>query len=530
MVASSQNLASMAGAEILAAGGNAADAAIAVAAGLQVTQPCSTGLGGDCFVLYYNVGDKKVYGLNGSGKSAKSATLARMKKEGFEDRIPHWHAHTVTVPGAPAGWVDFHERFGKLSMSKVLEPAILLAEEGFPVSQYTSMWWQEGVINQVSRHKHGHELMIAGRGPHPGEIMKNPTLASSLKVLAEEGKDPFYKGKIAERIVAAVNEAGGEFCMEDLARHKSKWVEPIGLEYKGRTVWEIPPNGQGLAVLIALNVVKHMNLARRDSVTRHHQLIEAMRIGFADAASHICDPDFHKVPIKELLSVSYGKERATCIDLENVTIPKAGKFFDKKSEGTDTVYFCTADKDGNSASFINSNFIHFGTGIVPEKCGYSLQNRGHGFVLEKGHPNVIAPEKRPFHTIIPGMITEKSDEFHSSFGVMGGSMQAQGHLQVVISLLYDNNDPQGTLDAPRFQLMGNLYGGEVQLEQPLMGDISKGLLQRGHQIGYPWAEKDRFHFGLGQIIMSNRGGITDDSPNVWWGGSDSRGDGSAIGL
>lgn len=525
MVASSQTLASMAGVDILRLGGNAADAAIATAAALQVTQPCSTGLGGDCFALYFNDKDQKVYAMNGSGRAGSRLNAERLKKEGFENRIPHDHAYCVTIPGAPAAWFDFHERFGKLSLEKVLASAIELAENGFPVSQYTALWWQDGAKAQLSKHRFGHELMIEGRGPYPGEIVRLSTLADSLKTLAVEGKTPFYQGEIAEKIVAAVNEAGGDLVLKDLVNHRTDWVEPIGLEFADKMVWECPPNGQGLAALIALNVVKHLELQQRNSVERYHQLIQAMRIGFADAAAYNGDPEFSVIPVQNLLSAEYGRKRSKEIDLTKMTVPQAGVFDHTQSVGTDTVYFCTADKEGNACSFINSNFIGFGSGIVPQGCGYSLQNRGHGFVLTKGHRNELQPGKRPYHTIIPGMITNKDNSLHSTFGVMGGWMQPQGHLQVLVSLLQDNVDPQAALDGARFQLEDGLPAGKVWLESPLEGDIANGLKELGHEIiiinGH-----DRHLFGIGQIIMKVDKGTAQP---VLWAASDSRGDGCAIG-
>lgn len=525
MVASSQYLATQAGLKILAKGGNAADAAIATTACLQVTQPCSTGLGGDCFVLYYDCASGKIAALNGSGRAGKRLTIERMKKIGFGERIAIDSAHTVTIPGAPAAWVDFHSRFGELPMSVVLEPAIALAEEGFPVAQYTALWWQQGAKDQLSKHRHGHELTIDNRGPEPGELIHLPNLANSLKILAEEGKEPFYQGRIAEKVIEAVNEAGGDLITDDFAEHRSTWVEPIGIEFKGNTVWECPPNGQGLAALIALNVVKHLELEERDSVGRYHQLIEAMRIGFADAAAYICDPEFGDIPLADLLSEAYGKERASTLNLNNMTVPSPGLFENPGAAGTDTVYFCTADQHGNACSFINSNFMGFGSGIVPEGCGYSLQNRGHGFVLEEGHPNALEPGKRPYHTIIPGMITNMDGSLFSAFGVMGGMMQPQGHLQVAVGLLHDQLDPQGALDAPRFQLAEGFPDGAVMLENPLQGEISKGLEKRKHSIQIT-SGRDRHLFGLGQVIMRRKSG----NHNVYWGGSDSRGDGCVLGL
>ncbi|MBN2551753.1 MAG: gamma-glutamyltransferase family protein [Spirochaetales bacterium] len=526
VVASSQPFATLAGVDILRAGGSAADAAVAVAAVLQVTQPCSTGLGGDCFVLHYSAEGNKVEALNGSGRCPRALTLEAARGAGFRDRLPPYHPYTVTVPGAAAAWVDAQKRWGRLHLSQVVAPAIDLAERGFPVSPLTAGWWREGAERLLSRQRHGGELMIDGRGPRPGELIRLPALGRSLRLLAEQGKEPFYRGSIAEKIVAAVDEAGGVLSLEDLAEHRSQWVEPIHTRYRGCHIWECPPNGHGLAVLLALNILEACGFARARgrAADRMHLMIEAMRLAFADAGRYVADPDFSSVPVEELLSEGYARQRASAVSLKQAMEPPL--WGDPKSSGAaggDTVYFCTTDAQGNACSFINSNYMGFGTGIVPEGCGFSLHNRGYGFLLETDHPNGLAPGKRPYHTIIPGLSTHAgSGRLHMAFGVMGGMMQPQGHLQVISALLDDALDPQAALDRGRFQLEEGRPDGDVLLEDSVDPATAGELKDRGHRLRI-LSGLDRPVFGLGQIILAGQQG-------VYWGASDPRGDGCALGI
>ena len=539
MVASSQPLATMAGVEILQKGGTAADAAVAVAAALNVTQPGSTGLGGDCFVLYYRASDKKILALNGSGRSPSKLTLNLVEKEGHSKGLPVTHPHTVTVPGAPAAWYDVQDTLGNLTLAQVLAPAVKLAEEGYPVAPLTALWWQGGADNILSKHRFGKELMIEGRGPQPGEYVRLPNLAHSLRMLAEKGKEPFYEGEIAEGIVAAVQEEGGVMSIEDLAAHSSEWVEPISIDYRGFKVWECPPNGHGLAALIALNIAQcfDMNKFPAGSPERYHLLIECMRLAFADTAWHVADPHFYQPPLAELLSDEYAGERSKLIDLNaantDVRRGTTGKTRalaqpDKTSPdaaraGGDTVYFAVTDGEGNGCSFINSTFHHFGSGIVPERCGYSLQNRGLCFTFDSGHPNSLEPGKRPYNTIIPGLITNAAtNDLFAVFGVMGGMMQPQGHLQVATALLEDELDPQAALDRGRFQLEDGKASGAVLVEDSIDSSIIEGLKKKDQALRVI-SGLQRPVFGLGQIIYRTEHGVL-------WGGSDPRGDGCAIGL
>jgi len=524
MVASSQPLATQAGLSILAAGGGAVDAAIATVAALQVTQPCSTGLGGDCFCLYFDRATRAIHALNGSGRSPAALSLERLHRERIYGALPDFHPYTVTVPGAPRAWADLSERFGRLPLSKVLAPAIRIAESGYPVAPLTAEWWQVGAAVQLSKHRHGGELMIDGRGPRPGELMRLPSLASSLRILAEEGSRPFYEGRIAERIVRAVAEAGGVLSLDDLQTHSSEWTTPISVEYRGARVWECPPNGHGLAVLLALGILRHLDIQDHpaNDPMRYHLLIEAMRLAFADTARCVADPAFAQAPLDELLSDDYSQARARLVNLDRANRSPMPGGYSMPNPGRDTVYFAVVDAEGNGCSFINSNFMGFGTGIVPEGCGYALQNRGRGFSLDAGHANCLAPRKRPYHTIIPALITDEgSGELKAVLGVMGAMMQPQGHVQVASALLDDNVDPQAALDRPRFQLEEGEAGGAVRLEDAFRPDIVQELGRLGHS-PHIVSGISRSDFGLGQIIL--RDGET------WWAGSDPRGDGCALGL
>lgn len=526
MVASSQPLASLIGLQVLQEGGNAADAAVAMAAALNVTQPGSTGLGGDCFCLYYQAQKKQVFALNGSGRSPAAFTLERLRKEGLAAALPPEHSYCVTVPGAPAAWEDLSERFGSLSLADQLAPAIKLAEEGFPVAPLTSLLWQKDA-GLLRRRKHGEELLIRGRGPRAGEVFRNPTLAASLGALAREGKRAFYEGSIAERIVAAVKDEGGLLSREDLAAHSSEWVEPLSIPYhRGVRVYECPPNSAGLAALLALNIARYLEIGSysEDNPQKLHLLIEAMRAAFAAAGKTIADPHWSPVPVEQLLSAAYARDcarkiRAAAHSAIHPDRRRAGI----GPAGDDTVYFSVMDAERNGCSFINSNFIGFGSGIVPEGCGFTLQNRGYGFSLDPKHPNCAAPGKRPYHTIIPGLLTAEADNrLVAVFGVMGGMMQPQGHLQLVSALMDDGLDPQAALDRGRFQIKGGAPDGKLLLEDAVPDTVAAGLKNAGHDIEIVRGS-NRLTFGMGQVIYLDPGGVL-------WGGSDPRSDGCALGL
>ena len=526
IVATSQPLATAAGLEILSKGGNAADAAVAAAAALNVTEPTSTGIGGDMFALYFDSQTKQVTALNGSGRAPAALTLDRLKKEGFSsDELPPFHAHTVTVPGACAGWCDLIEKHGSLSMAEILAPAIRLADEGFPVAPLISYFWSRGANRQLKSALNGHELTIEGRAPKAGEIFRNPGLAKTLSVIARENKRGFYQGQIAEAIVGVIKEAGGSLGVsaDDLASHVSTWESPISVNYRGLRVYECPPNGQGITALIALNLLEGFDLAAFDSLSteKMHLMIEAMRLAFADARWYVADPAFSKIPVEELLSKEYANERRKLIDPKRASIdPKRGT----PVASSNTVYLSVTDKFGNACSFINSNYMGFGTGIVPKGWGFTLQNRGHNFSLDPNHPNALAPHKRPYHTIIPAMVTRELDNsLYASYGVMGGFMQPQGHVQVLSALADNGLNPQSALDLPRFCIDVDEAGGRVAIEEGMPQETMDALQKMGHPI-YEVTGYERALFGRGQVILR------DPSTGVLTAGSDPRADGCAMTL
>jgi gamma-glutamyltranspeptidase/glutathione hydrolase len=517
MVACSQRLATAAGVQVLREGGNAADASITVAAVLSVTEPCSTGLGGDMFAMFYEAASRTITALNGSGRSPQALSLELLKQQGL-DALPLYHPYTITVPGACAGWCDLLERHGTMELGVLLEPAIRLAQDGFPVAPITSHFWKVGVEKQLRSALNGEDLTIGGRGPEPGELFRNPGLARTLEAIAAGGKKAFYQGEIASAITATLREAGGCLDETDLAAHLSTWQEPISGDHGEYRLWECPPNGQGLAALLAVNILAGMDLPPDPlSPDRLHLEIEAMRLAFADARWFVADPSFSPIPIQELLSPEYAARRRALIDPGRAN---PGSQHGMPAAGSDTVYFCVVDKWGNACSFINSNFMGFGTGIVPRGCGFSLQNRGMGFSLQPGHLNVLEPGKRPYHTIIPGMITRRVDgSLVGPVGVMGGFMQPQGHLQVLLALAQDL-DPQAALELPRFCILGGTPGGVVALEPGIPWQAVAELEHRGHTVKIieGW---ERAVFGRGQVILQ------DGKTGTLTGGSDPRADGCA---
>jgi len=537
MVATTQPLAVAAGLEVLAQGGNAADAAVATAAALNVTEPTSTGIGGDAFALYFDSATGQVSALNASGRAPTALTLELVKEAGlFTDSgspiSNPFHPYTVTVPGACSGWCDLVERFGHLPLSEILTPAIRLAEEGFPVAPNTAYFWGRGAERQLAQAPNGHELTINGRGPKAGEIFRNPGLARTFQKVAEGGKAAFYQGEIAEALVDVIQGTGGCMTLNDLANHQATWDEPISTTYRGYRVWECPPNGQGLTALIGLNILERFDLSKLDpiSVDCLHLQIESLRLAFADTRWYVSDPQFNNIPLPELLSKDYAIERSKLIDRNKATVDQQCGV---PVASSDTVYLSVVDGEGNACSFINSNYMGFGTGIVPKGWGFSLQNRGHNFSLDPEHPNCLVPGKRPYHTIIPGMITKDSQQpsvngsqtqqLFASFGVMGGFMQPQGHLQVASALIDDDADPQSALDRLRFIIKDGTAGGGIGLEEGIPKKVMAELGEMGHEVeeisGFA-----RAIFGRGQVI------IRDHKSGVLWGGSDPRADGCAMSL
>jgi len=508
MVAASQPLAAQAGLEILKKGGNAVDAAIASAAALTVVEPASNGIGGDAFAILWYKG--KLYGLNGSGPSPKSISVEAVKERGHE-KMPAFGIIPVTVPGVPRSWAALSKRFGRLSLSEVLQPAIRYAREGYPVSPVLAKNWQ-AAYRRYSSLK-GPEFQpwfdtftLSGKPPQPGEVWASPDHARTLELIGKTEGESFYRGELAEKIDQFFRKHGGFLSGEDLADFSPEWVEPVSIPYRGYHIWELPPNGQGLVALMALNIVKQFPLERMDETEWFHHQIEALKLAFADGKAQITDPAFMKTEISRWLSEEYAKKRAAEVtsfasEPGPVSVPKGG-----------TVYLATADEEGNMVSYIQSNYMGFGSGIVIPGTGIAMQNRGADFSLDEGHPNVLMPGKRTYHTIIPGFLT-KGKEAVGPFGVMGGYMQPQGHMQVVMNLLDKHLNPQAALDAPRWQW---LEGKKVAVEHGFPEHLAKALARKGHQIQV-FLESDSF--GRGQIIIRN------PETGVYAGGTEPRTDG-----
>ncbi|KAF0682430.1 Aste57867_25443 [Aphanomyces stellatus] len=539
MVATNHPQASEIGLRILKAGGNATDAAIAIAATLALVEPCSTGMGGDCFLLHYDAATKKVSALNGSGRCPAALTLERARHDcPGATKFTLDHVHAVTVPGGVAGWVDAVDAWGSMTMEQVLRPAIELAKDGFPVSTQTALGWQRG-IGQLKKWPHPDDLLVDGEAPRAGEvryiphllhhharqIFRNLNLAASLEEVAAKGKPGFYEGRVAKAIVDAVQSHGGVLSLDDLKTHTSTFLDPIKVTFEGVDVYEVPPNGQGITALMALNMLKEVQGdAWKQAVNSEkylHTLIEVLRLAFMDTRWYVTDPAVEHVPIKELLSTEYAHERLKLVNPDKAEIdPKRGS--PVLSSGT--VSFQVVDGAGNAVSMVNSNYAGFGTGLIPKGCGFTLQNRGVNFSLDENHPNKLAPGKRPYHTIIPGMaLYADSQLLHSSFTVMGGFMQPQGHVQVLLNQLVFKMDPQAALDTPRF-CIGTSEGdfSYIYIEPGVAPDVIEKLRAKGHAIKILDANTVSA-VGRGQIITKNpRNGVL-------CAGSDGRGDGLPMG-
>lgn len=511
MVATSQALGAQVGMQILQQGGNAVDAAIATAAALTVVEPTSNGLGSDAFAIVWFNGE--LHGLNASGPAPQAATIEAIKALGHE-RIPDHGLLPVTVPGAPAAWAALSERFGKLPFAELLAPAIALAEEGFPVSPIVNQMWEEAYHSYCryddAAFKPWFDTFAPdGRAPRPGERWTAPDHARTLRAIADTHGRAFYEGELAERIDAFFREHGGLLRREDLAAFQPEWVEPIGTRYRGHDIWEIPPNGSGLIALQALGILERLGEEGRDPVETLHRRIEATKLGYVDGRRYITERDAMGPSVEQLLADDYLTARAELIG-ERALDPQHGN----PIRGG-TVYLATADGDGNMVSFIQSNYKGFGSGIVVPGTGISLQNRGWSFSLDPGHANALAPGKRPYHTIIPGFIT-RNGEAVGPFGVMGGYMQPQGHVQVVAAMLDDRLNPQAALDLPRWKWT---QGRTVEVEPHFPDHLAQALARRGHHIV---KVADPISFGRGQIILR------DSESGVLCGGTEPRTDGAVL--
>ncbi|MHB8595354.1 MAG: gamma-glutamyltransferase family protein [Ktedonobacteraceae bacterium] len=515
VVATSQPLAAQAGLVALKQGGNAVDAALAAAITLTVVEPVSCDVGGDLFALVWD--GATLHGLNGSGRAPEMLTVEEVRKRGH-DEMPERGWLSVTVPGVPAAWHDLHQKFGRLPFASLFESAITYAERGYPISPRAYFHWRWGV-EEIHRELYGEEFsgFEAVFTPHQhvpqiGEIWSNPDLARTLRLIAQTNVETFYRGEIAQAIAAFSAQTGGLLSATDLARHSSSWVTPISTNYRGYDVWELPPNGQGLAALIALNILEGFDLAalQRESVESYHLQIEAMKLAFADAHRYIADPDRVNVPTEQLLSKEYATKRRALIG-EEARIPEPGE----PLKGG-TVYLCTADTDGMMVSLIQSNYDTFGSHVVVPGTGITLQNRGSGFSLDPTHPNRLESGKRPYHTIIPGFLSRDGQAI-GPFGVMGGHMQPQGHVQMMVNTLDYGMNPQASLDAPRW-----FWGEEryVQVEPTFDTTAVEALKRKGHEVVI---DNEVDFVGCGQIIWRLPSG-------VYVAGSEGRTDGCAIGY
>ncbi len=523
MAATSQPLATQVALDILKKGGNAIDAAIAANAALGVMEPTGCGVGGDLFAIIWSADKGKLYGLNASGKSPRSLKLDYFRNNGFE-RIPSYGPLSVSVPGCVDGWFEMHDMFGRLPMRDILQPAINYARNGFPVSEVIA-YYLAGNTQALKDYPNIKETyMPGGKSPAKGEIFKNPFLANTLDKIARGGRNEFYQGSIAKTIDMFMKSQGGFLSFEDMARYHSEWVEPVSSSYRGYDIWELPPNGQGIATLQILNILEGFDIASMGfgSADYIHVFTEAKKLAYEDRAKFYADPRFSAVPVSQLISKKYAAERRKLLNRE-----RAAKIYDPgKNEPQNTIYLTVADKFGNMVSLIQSNYRGMGSGMCPPGLGFVLQDRGEMFTLEEGHANVYAPGKRPFHTIIPGFIT-KNGKPVTSFGVMGGDMQPQGQAQIVVNLIDFKMNLQEAGDAPRIHHIGSSEptgeqmtdGGTLLLESGFRWEVIQRLLGMGHKIQW-----DLGGYGGYQAIM------WDEKNKVWYGASESRKDGQAAGY
>ena len=523
MVATSHPLATQIGIDILKKGGNAVDAAIAANAAIGLMEPTGNGIGGDLFAIIWIENNKKLYGLNASGRSPKNLKLEYFKNNGFS-KIPAYGPLPVSVPGCVDGWFEMHEKFGSLNMKQILKPAINYAENGFPVSELVSYYLGISAKNFGKYPNFNETYLINGFSPKKGQIFKNKDLANTLKIISDKGRSGFYEGKIAKIMSDFIIDQGGFLSYEDLKNHKSDWIEPVSTNYRGYDVWELPPNGQGIAALQMLNLLEKFDIKSMGfgSAEYIHHFVEAKKIAFADRAKYYADMDFNDIPVDYLISKEYADKRRDEIKPTRAARSvKAGEI-----ENGDTIYLTVADKDGNMVSLIQSNYRGMGSGMVPPGLGFMLQDRGELFSLDEDHYNVYEPEKRPFHTIIPAFIT-KDNKPYISFGLMGGAMQPQGHAQIVINLIDFGMNLQEAGDAPRIRHVSNQQptggemfdGGELSLESGFDYKEIRKLMKFGHKVIFSLGS-----FGGYQAIMY------DDELGVYFGASESRKDGSAMGY
>jgi gamma-glutamyltranspeptidase/glutathione hydrolase len=518
MAAASQPLAALAGYKILLKGGNAVDAAVAMVSTLSVVEPYNVGLGGDAFALIYLAGQKQPIGMNASGRAPYRARIEAFKERGLE-QIPERGILSVNIPGALHGWAEALERYGSMNLSLVFEDAIRIAEEGFPVTEVIAGEWKEAEKILMFSESSSRTFLIDGKAPRPGQTFNNRDLARTYQAIARDGVKVFYEGKICDAMIEVSESNGGLLSHQDFKDHTTTWVEPISTDYRGYTVYELPPNGQGVTALEMLNVLEGYDIKNlgHNSSEYLHLLIEAKKAAFRDRDQFITDPEFEKIPMDRLLSKEYARKVRDKIgrDKATVTAPSA---FRVPQGGSETVYVTAVDKNRNAVSFISSLFLAFGSGVVVGGTGIALQNRGRSFSLDPKHKNKLEPHKRPLHTIIPGMIF-KDGEFLMSFGVMGGDMQPQGHVQFLINLIDFGMNLQEAVDAPRARHLKDM---EVHLEDGIPEETAVALAGKGHQIIRKFSPVNQV--GGGQAIY------LDHAENVLLGASDRRKDGCAIGY
>ena len=527
MVATSHPLATQIGLDVLKQGGTAVDAAIAANAALGLMEPTGNGVGGDLFAIVWEAKSKKLHGYNGSGRSPQTLTLRWFEQQGIKDIPPHGPL-PVTVPGAVDGWFALHAKFGKLPMKRLLAPTIDYANSGFPVTELIAHYWTLSLPRLSKFPGFSEQFTRDGRAPAKGEMWRNPNLARTLSAIAKGGRDAFYKGGIAQTIGDYIKAQGGFLSAQDLAAHQGEWVEPVSTNYRGYDIWELPPNGQGVAALAMLNILEGYDIKSYGfgSVEHLHLLTEAKKLAFADRAQWFADPAFAKLPVAGLIDKGYAAERRKLISMERAALAvDAGH---PPLDAGDTIYLTTADRYGNMVSLIQSNYRGMGSGMAPPGLGFILQDRGEMFVLKKGHPNSFAPGKRPFHTIIPAFITKDGRPF-VSFGLMGGGMQPQGHVQIVLNLIDFGMNLQEAGDAPRLQHEGSTEptgqatamqnGGEINLETGFSYETIRALMRKGHRVTFA----DGPYGGYQAIQWDARN-------RVYVGASEGRKDGQAAGY
>ena len=522
VAASEHPLASQAGASILARGGHAVDAAIAVNAVMGVVAPMMNGMGGDLFAIVYDAASGQLHGINGSGCAPAALTIDNLRAQGIT-AMPQTGIHSVTIPGAVAAWSRLHERFGKIRFADVLAPAIGAAEQGFPVSEITAAEWQGSTTLLQATEESARVYLPGGRAPRVGQMFRNPDLAMNYRMIAANGRDAFYRGPIAQRIVGCSAQHGGALTAEDLEAYDAEWVTPLSITYRGWTVYELPPNGQGIAALMMLNLLEHAPLSSygHNSAEALHTLIEAKKLAYADMARYVCDPAFHNVPVEAMLSKAYAAQRFRQIEPAHANPEVAPGTL--PTHGSDTTYLSVVDRAGNMVSLIQSNFANFGSGLVPDRTGFALQSRGGLFTMNASHPNALAPRKRPLHTIIPGFMEGPQESgqvvVRCAFGIMGGWNQSQAHVQFVSDVIDHGMNIQAALEAARVTKI-TFVGRDVIMESRVPEPALRALAEKGHEIDLQGSFSSLV--GGGQSVMRDYGS------KVNYGASDPRKDGAAI--